>query len=535
MSIRVKLNALICAIVFSFAIVGVLSYQAINPVKEEWHSYQSEVGTRNAALMIIQSQFGYGGAIHNFKNYVLRGENKYHSHFNSNHAVVDGAIKKYRQLPDVTQEELQALDAIEENLKIYSEKINQVKSLHMTGKTVEKIDITVKVNDGLALRALDSLYRIKETMTAEHTEEMSSSIDNSLSILFGVVVVALVILTALVVVISISILKPLGKFHHAINDISSGSGDLTRRLDESGGDEFGQLAGSFNRFVETLQNTMGGVAHATESLSSAIQKISSVTTTAQTNIQQQQAETRQSSAAVEEMSASSQEVAEGAVMAAGAAEAANEQASNGRRVVSKTITAIQSLAGAVEQAGDVIKKLENNADSIGSVIDVIRDIAEQTNLLALNAAIEAARAGEQGRGFAVVADEVRTLAQRTQESTQEIQNMIEALQSGARKAVTAMEHGRAQADVSVEQAGQAGKSLESINEMAANITDMINQIATAAEKQNVVNVEVAKNISSMNELSSMTASSSEQASTACMELTQINDKLQSAVGGGFRI
>jgi len=530
MSIRVKLNTLICAIVFSLAIVGVLSYQAINPVKKEWHSYQDEVGARNAALMIIQSQFGYGGAIHNFKNYVLRGTDKYYNHFNSNHDVIDGAIKKYRQLPDVTREELQALDAIEEDLRIYSKQINQVKSLRMTGTTVEKIDSVVKVNDGPALRALDSLYKIKEIMTAEHTEDMSSSIDSSLAILFGAVVAALVILTTLVVVISISILKPLEKFQHAVNDISSGSGDLTQRLDGSGNDEFAQLAGSFNRFVETLQNMMAGVAHSIENLSSATQKMSSATTAAQANIQQQQAETRQSAAAVEEMSVSSKEVAKGAVMAADAAQTANEQANNGRRVVSETIKAIQSLAGAVDQAGDVIKELETNADSIGSVIDVIRDIAEQTNLLALNAAIEAARAGEQGRGFAVVADEVRTLAQRTQESTQEIQNMIEGLQSGAKKAVTAMEHGRTQADVSVEQAGQAGQSLESINEMAAKITEMISQIATTAEEQNTVTAEVANNISSINELSSMTASGSEQASTACAELTQINDQLQSAVG-----
>jgi len=534
MSVRVKLNALICAIVFSFAVVGVLSYQAINPVKEEWHSYQDEVGTRNSAIIIIQSQFGYGGAIHNFKNYVLRGTDTYYSLFNNNYDAANNAIEQYRQISDVTREELQALEAIEEDLDIYSKKIEEVKSLHMTGATAEKIDSAVKVNDGPALRALLSLSKTRERMTAEHTVDMSSSIDNSLSILFGVVVAALVILSVLVVVISISILKPLEKFHHAISDISSGRGDLTRRLDESGNDEFAQLAGCFNRFIETLQSMMGDVTRSIGNLSSATQKMSSVTTNAQANIQQQQAEIGQSATAVEEMSATSQEVARGAGMAADAAKTANEQANNGRRVVSETVIAIQSLAGAVEQAGDVIKKLEHNADSIGSVIDVIRDIAEQTNLLALNAAIEAARAGEQGRGFAVVADEVRTLAQRTQESTQEIQNMIEALQAGARKAVTAMEHGRTQADVSVEQAGQAGQSLDSINEMAAKITEMITHIATAAEEQNAVTADVAKNINSINELSSMTASGSEQASTACVELAQINDQLQSVVGG-FKI
>ncbi len=531
MSTRVKFNALICAIVVAFTAIGILSYHAVNPVKEKWNNYLSHVDSRDSAILMIQSQFGYGGAIHHFKNYVLRGTDQYYSRFISSYNVASRAIEQYRKLSDVRQEELQALGAIEKNLNLYRKELDQVKSLHAEGVTVEKIDNVVKISDAPALTGLDSLIRIMATMTAQYTDEMSFSIDRSLSILFGAVVVALVVLTTLVVIISTSVLRPLKKFHHAIDDIASGRGDLTCRLDESGNDEFAQLAGSFNRFVETLQGMMSGVSGALENLSSAINQMSLTTTAAQTNIKQQQIETGQSATAVEEMSATSQEVARGAVTAADAAQTANEQANNGRRVVSETIVAIQSLATAVEQAGNVIKKLEHNADSIGSVIDVIRDIAEQTNLLALNAAIEAARAGEQGRGFAVVADEVRTLAQRTQESTQEIQNMIEALQSGAREAVTAMEQGRTQAETSVKQAGQAGQSLDSINEMAAKITDMITQIATAAEEQNAVTAEVAKNINSINDLSTMTASGSEQVSAACVELAHINDQLQSTVSG----
>jgi methyl-accepting chemotaxis protein len=211
-----------------------------------------------------------------------------------------------------------------------------------------------------------------------------------------------------------------------------------------------------------------------------------------------------------EMSATVQEVARNAAYAADGTIEAQQSADEGHTVVNETIRSIQDVAGGVDQAAGVVDKLNSDAANIGTVVDVIRGIAEQTNLLALNAAIEAARAGEQGRGFAVVADEVRTLAQRTQQSTQEIQDMVERLQAGVNEAVTAMEQGTKKTETSVQRATAAGKALEDITRAIGKISDMNSQIATAAEEQSAVAEEINGNVVSINELGQGTADAAYQ-------------------------
>ncbi len=236
----------------------------------------------------------------------------------------------------------------------------------------------------------------------------------------------------------------------------------------------------------------------------AVQEVCRVADETNASVHRQQTEIEQVAAAMEEMSASVREVAGNASGAASAAERASQAASNGQKVVQATMQSIQNLAGEVERAANVIHKLEADSEGIGKVLDVIRSIAEQTNLLALNAAIEAARAGEQGRGFAVVADEVRTLASRTQQSTQEIQQMIECLQSGARDAVSVMAQGRSRASASVDQAGRAQDSLTEITKAVGDITEVNGQIARAAEQQSVVASEVSRSLQSINDVADRT-------------------------------
>ncbi|MEO6696737.1 MAG: methyl-accepting chemotaxis protein, partial [Gammaproteobacteria bacterium] len=223
------------------------------------------------------------------------------------------------------------------------------------------------------------------------------------------------------------------------------AGNLTVEIQQRTQDEIGELFGSFGKMVSSLRTIIGEVTGSTAQLASAAEEMSAVTEQTSQGVKQQQSETDQIATAMNEMSATVQDVARNAAAAAQAAHQADEQASNGKQVVTQTIEAIDALAGEVEKAAQVIQKLEGDSISIGAVLDVIKGIAEQTNLLALNAAIEAARAGEQGRGFAVVADEVRTLAQRTQQSTQEIRKMIESLQTGAKNAVQVMQGGKQQA------------------------------------------------------------------------------------------
>ncbi len=342
--------------------------------------------------------------------------------------------------------------------------------------------------------------------------------------------IAIVLGVLMVLLVTLAITRGLRTTIVALTDIAEGEGDLTRHLEVNGRDEVAQLAGAFNRFVSKIRDLVGEVAHSTLQINAASERMAEITEITHHGVQQQQSETEQVATAMNQMTATVQEVAHHANEAADATTHANQEATTGRGEVEQTISVITDLAGEVEKAAGVIHKLETDSVEIGSVLDVIRSIAEQTNLLALNAAIEAARAGEQGRGFAVVADEVRTLASRTQQSTQEIQVMIERLQSGARDAVQVMEEGRGQAQASVEQAARAGTSLEAITEAVTRISDMNLQIASAAEEQSQVAEEINRNIINISEVAEKSAEGAQQTSVASEELQQLSVQLQDLIG-----
>ena len=326
------------------------------------------------------------------------------------------------------------------------------------------------------------------------------------------------------------ITNPLRELLQRIRDIADGEGDLTQRVAVHSNDELGQLSRAVNAFLEQLQTLIRQVAESTLQVASAAEEMSAIASGQEKLVNEQYMAVDQVSTAATEMSAAIHEVADNAHSTADAAREADRQGHAAADVVSATMSDLRRLAADVEEAAGVINNLEQDTDKIGGVLSVIEGIAEQTNLLALNAAIEAARAGEQGRGFAVVADEVRALAARTQDSTRDIQQMIQKLQSGTGQAVAVMQRGAELAGQSVEKAGATETSLNETSASVMRINDMAAQIAAACEEQSQTTEDIARNISGIRDLSNQTAQSSQESRDASNALARLASALQEQVG-----
>jgi len=368
---------------------------------------------------------------------------------------------------------------------------------------------------------------LEVAMDRSHYADALADMRNTALIVAGIAIALGLLVAALV---ARGIVRPIRVAVDAMRDIAAGEGDLTRRLEERGRNEVAELGQAFNQFAEKVRRLVSEVAGSTSQVAAAAEEMSAITDEFNRDVAQQRHEIEQVATAMNEMTATVQDVARNAAQAAASAQAADREAQQGQQVVHETVSSIESVSVEVEHTASAIQRLEADSQSISAVLEVIRGVAEQTNLLALNAAIEAARAGEQGRGFAVVADEVRTLASRTQQSTLEIQQVIEQLQSGARNAAEVMHRGRAQVDSSVLQAQQAGSSLTSITSAVASISDMNVQIASAAEQQSAVSDEISQNVVNINQVADRVTEAAGQTAQASSQLAHLAAGLQSLVG-----
>ncbi|MCI0995890.1 methyl-accepting chemotaxis protein [Pseudomonas corrugata] len=351
--------------------------------------------------------------------------------------------------------------------------------------------------------------------------------DRRQSDIFGMAMVGLVIAGIGLLVIWLvghGIARPLKQMVAMLDDIAQGEGDLTRRLVSDRADELGAIARGFNTFLSKLQGMITQVVTSVQSVSDSSEHTADIAIRTNQGVHKQMSEIDQVATAVHEMTATAQDVARNATQAAQAASHADQAASQGMQIVRDTSTSIGALAVEIGKAVGVVQTLAKDSENINAILTAIRGIAEQTNLLALNAAIEAARAGEQGRGFAVVADEVRNLAQKTQQATEEIQSMIQQLQQGTRDVVRVMEDSQHRTDESVQHAAKAAQALETITQAVSVINDMNTQIASAAEEQSAVADDINRNVINIGQVANEVAGGADESSAASAGLTKLAEQ-----------
>ncbi len=418
---------------------------------------------------------------------------------------------------------------LREQLSLYVDAKGKILQLYHRGERNPTTEAAFFTTADELLRFITSLEETADSKVEGQTSAIEATKNFATLLITCMMAIGIIFSACIYYFARHSVIKPIQRTALLLRDIAEGSGDLTVKLGITSHDEIGDVAIAFNNFVGKLRGIMNNVQQTAEQVTTAANSLADANSQVRNAMQQQQTERNQVATSVNEMTATVQEVARYAAEASTATDSANQTSINGKSVVNRAIGLIETLSSEIQKAGTVIKELERDSQQIGGVLDVIKGIAEQTNLLALNAAIEAARAGEQGRGFAVVADEVRALAARTQLSTAEIQTMINKLQSSAIDAVHTIDQGQRQTIESVEQTTKAGLILEEILTSINTINHLNLQVATATEEQTGAAEEINRNITRIRDLGQKTADITETNSGSSQQLLQLAQHLQSQV------
>ncbi|MBK5353002.1 methyl-accepting chemotaxis protein [Pseudomonas sp. TH41] len=432
--------------------------------------------------------------------------------------AIDNALKNIESLPaKLPEQHLANLQQATDSLKAYRAAVSQYRDS--------------QVASAAALKRMaeqgDILLDVSKKLIASQTNVRDSDAASARNMLLLATALALAFGILAAWAITRQIVIPLSQTLKVAERVAAG--DLTLNLISERRDELGQLQRAMQSMTLGLRELIGGISDGVTQIASAAEELSAVTEQTSAGVNSQKVETDQVATAMNEMTATVQEVARNAEEASEAAVAADQQAREGDKVVGEAIAQIERLALEVGNSTEAMGQLKRESDKIGSVLDVIKSVAQQTNLLALNAAIEAARAGEAGRGFAVVADEVRSLAQRTQKSTEEIEELIVGLQTGTQQVATIMDNSRSLTDSSVELTRRAGGSLESITRTVSAIQAMNQQIAAAAEQQSAVAEEINRSVLNVRDVSEQTSAASEETAASSVELARLGTHLQMLV------
>ncbi|MGI2899454.1 methyl-accepting chemotaxis protein [Shewanella algae] len=476
------------------------------------HNVESLVAEHNVPeLMVLMLQLR-----RNEKDFMLRRDLSYLNKFDSN-------IERFNEALSVSLLDYSVRSNIEQLMSKYQQSFKSLVAKEQQLGLDESKGMMGQLREAI-FATESSSTKLRELAIAKVENEQQNSFMLGLA-LFGLIALVLVIST---VVIIRSIMGPVERITGVISRIEQQK-DLSLRCDVGSNDELGMIGRHFNSMVESFQKLIEQVIESVDAMRQSCEELSRNAISASEGVSKQLNETDMVATAITEMGATIDEIAKNTELAAGKAEQTHHNAQEGQIGVEDTISKIQSLAQQLDDSANVVAELEKDSQTIGSVLDVIRGIAEQTNLLALNAAIEAARAGEQGRGFAVVADEVRSLAMRTQESTEEIASIIQTLQSRTHSIVDIMEQSQKQGGESAQQAASAGTLLAQINADVTNIMDMSTQIAAAIEEQSMVAAEVNKNVVVIRDIAEESAQAAEENATASDEVRHRADYLHQAV------
>lgn len=507
--------------------------EMISSSKWVTHTYKVIGEAEAASAAMVDMETGQRG-------FMITGRDEYLEPYHAGKKAVETALKTGKHLTSDNPVQGGRWDKVSELKASWVSKVAEPEILLRrevtTGtKTIEDIAKHLHECDGKkimdSIRAqiqliIDEEQRLIEERTARQTETSKFTIKVSL---LGTTV-AFILGCVIALVITRGILEPVLATNTILKDIASSEGDLTIRVPINTQDEIGEMGQNFNIFAQKLQGIIRSIAQLTQQLSVSADGLNELMANTQSRLKEQQQETSVVASGISQMSDTVSNVVSNAESASASAGTADDEAKAGRGIVVAAAQSITALANDIESSSDVVEKLKADTKNIGSVLDVIKSIAEQTNLLALNAAIEAARAGEQGRGFAVVADEVRTLAQRTQDSTQEIEGLIAELRNGAEQAVAVMTASRDQAGSSVVEAKNAEASLTKITQAVEAILQMNTQISSAADAQSAVSEDIKRNVANIQAAAGDTTRTAAHASEASSMVAHLSDELANLVG-----